>query len=155
MCVCGWGWGAGCISECRWHLFVKVSHKNPKTDLSEQTPGNQQRAVINASFIVHCSVVVSPFLPAKCLLINQTDPLLSCSADRLCSCLGDGGGVVGGLLILYEWPPGIIKTQLSIGFCQSGSVCLSASLSGLMKFIEWSSRVQPQVPSCTIRLGEE
>lgn len=33
--------------------------------------------------IVHCSVVVSPLHPAKWLLINQPDLLLSYSADRL------------------------------------------------------------------------
>lgn len=38
---------------------------------------------INVYLIVHCSVVVSPLHPAKWLLINQPDLLLSRSADRL------------------------------------------------------------------------
>lgn len=38
---------------------------------------------INVYLMVHCSVVVSPFHPAKWLLINQPDLSLSYSADRL------------------------------------------------------------------------
>lgn len=53
---------------------------------------DRQTGGINVNLIVHCSVVVSPLHPAKLLLINQPDLLLSYSVDRLLASASSGGG---------------------------------------------------------------
>lgn len=102
---------------------------------------DRQTGGINVNLIVHCSVVVSPLHPAKWLLINQPDLLLSYSVDRLLASASSGGGRYRSCtndhqeLLKHNSPPASVSPV---------SLCLSASLSVLMNFIEWSSGVQAE-----------
>lgn len=99
---------------------------------------------INVHLIVHCSVVVSPLHPAKWLLINQPDLLLSYSAWSAArvwefegwywSCTNDHQE-----LLKHNSLSLSASVSLSLSSCRPHSPLL---LPVLMNFIEWSSRVQ-------------
>lgn len=61
------------------HLTQRDRQARPT---KRQTHVDRLTGGINAYLIVHCSAVVSLLHPAKWLLINQPDLLLSYSADR-------------------------------------------------------------------------
>lgn len=97
--------------------------------------------------IVHCSVVVSPLHPAKWLLINQPDLLLSYSADWLL--VSGRWRVVIDPVQMTKDQQELLKHNNSLALspsCQSVSLSVATSLSlslpVLMNFIEWSRRVQ-------------
>lgn len=131
--------------RCRWRLFVQIFIKTglkkkwwhlqgdgltdrhlTRSDIqdgkikpSAPRQADRQTGGINVNLIVHCSVVVSPLHPAKWLLINQPDLLLSYSVDRPLASASSGGGCYWSCtndhqeLLKHNSPPASVSPSLS------------------------------------------